>query len=144
MNTIILVRHGESESNTDKRFTGQLDSPLTATGKEQARLTAKYLDKYKIDKVYSSHLIRARETADAIVKRQNCQFEISHDFCEIYAGKWEGLTFDEISVKYPETYSLWIKDLKNANPDEGESIKELYDRVIEKFKAILLEKDETI
>ena len=50
MNTIILVRHGESESNTDKRFTGQLDSPLTATGKEQARLTAKYLDKYKIDK----------------------------------------------------------------------------------------------
>ncbi len=142
LKTIILVRHGESESNIEKRFTGQLDSPLTMTGNEQARLTAKYLDKYKIDKIYSSPLVRAYNTGDAISKRQNCPIKKCSDLAEINGGAWQGLTFDEISEKYPDTYKLWRTNLSFAHPDGGESVCDIYTRVINKFQEILLNENE--
>ena len=75
MKRIIMVRHGQSESNVRKTFTGQLDAPLTDVGREQAQRMAQYLDKYRIDKIYASSLDRSVETAQAIADRQNCPVE---------------------------------------------------------------------
>ncbi len=137
MKTIILVRHGESETNIAKVFTGQIDSLLTDTGRKQAKLMAEYVDKYKIEKIYSSPLRRAYDTACAILEKQNCPMEKYDELREIYAGKWEGMTFDDISKMYPQTYKIWREDIGCARPDDGESIKELYTRVVSKFKDIV-------
>ena len=59
MKTIILVRHGESQTNVQKVFTGQLNAALTEKGKTQAQLMAQYVDRYKVEKIYVSSLQRA-------------------------------------------------------------------------------------
>lgn len=144
MKTIIMVRHGQSESNVKKTFTGQLDAPLTEAGREQARRMARYLDKYKVDKVYASSLERAVETAQAIADRQNCPMETCDELMEINSGLWQGLTFTEIAEKYPQTYEVWRTDIGKATPEGGETCKQLYDRVTAFFKKVLEESEETI
>ena len=139
MKRIILVRHGESETNLTKTFTGQLDTALTERGVQQANLAAEYLDKYKIDRVYASTLRRAYVTAKPIAKRQGCGILGRDALQEINAGVWQGLTFDEIIEKYPDTYNVWRADLKSAKPDGGESCEELYSRVVSEFKTIIEE-----
>ncbi len=142
MTTIVLIRHGESVSNTNHTFTGQVDSPLSETGKKQAELTAKYMDKYKVDVIYSSPFQRAFETALNIKNRQGCgDIHTDDAFKEINAGKWHLMTFDDIRDKYPDTYNTWITDIGNSHPDGGESAKQLYDRVTDKFKQVLKENE---
>lgn len=144
MKTIIMVRHGQSESNVQKTFTGQLNAPLTQTGREQARLMAEYLDKYHVDKIYTSSLQRAVDTACAIAQRQNCPVEKCDAIKEIYSGCWQGLTFDQIAEKYPQTYQGWRMDIGNATPDGGETCRMTYDRVTGFFEKVLTEPEETV
>ena len=144
MKTMILVRHGESETNVSKAFTGQLDISLTATGREQARRMAEYLDKYHVDKIYVSPLQRAMDTANAIAQRQNCPVKKCNAIMEIDAGKWHGLTFGEIAEKYPQTYQVWRTDIGSAAPEEGETCQELYDRVTSFFETLLEQEEETV
>jgi broad specificity phosphatase PhoE len=144
MKTIILVRHGESETNIRKVFTGQLNAQLTPAGREQARLMAQYLDKYKIDKLYVSSLQRAVDTALPILQRQNCPWERCDELMEINSGKWQGMTFDEISARFPDTHMAWKTDIGNAEPDGGETIRQVYDRVTNFLKKVLEKPEETV
>ncbi len=141
MTNIILIRHGESETNLTKSFTGQLDVPLTERGKMQAEAVAEYLDQFKIDIIYASPLSRAYETAEAIARRKDCKLKIKDAFCEINAGLWQGLTFDEISERYPDTYKLWKEDIARAIPDGGESCLRLFQRVTDEFRRIIEKRD---
>lgn len=135
--TIILIRHGESETNLKKVFTGQLDTPLTPNGKKQAVLMATFLDRYRVERVYVSPLQRAMDTAREIVKRQACPMEICNAFQEMNAGKWQGKTFDEIAEKYPESYAVWRENIGQAAPEGGETCAQLYQRVTAAFDNIL-------
>lgn len=144
MKTIILVRHGQSETNVRKVFTGQLNAPLTEAGREQANRMAQYLDKYRIEKIYASSLDRAVETARAIADRQSCPIEKSNAIMEIYSGLWQGLTFAEIAEKYPQTYAVWRSDMGNAEPDGGETCKQIYQRVTAFLEKVLTEPEETV
>lgn len=144
MKTIIMVRHGQSETNVHKVFTGQLNAPLTDAGREQARLMAQYLDKFRVDKIYASSLDRAVETAQAIAERQNCPMEKRDELMEINSGEWQGLTFEEIAEKYPENYQLWKNNIGFATPDGGETCKQLYERVSAFLEKVLAQKEEVI
>lgn len=144
MKTIIMVRHGESETNVTRVFTGQLDVPLTATGREQARRMAEYMDKYRVDKMYASPLQRAMDTAKAIAVRQNCDIEAADALMEVYAGSWQGLPFEEIAEQFGEIYQVWRTDIGSAVTTDGESCQQLYDRVTGFFKKLLTEPEETV
>ena len=144
MKTIIMVRHGQSETNVRKVFTGQINAPLTEAGREQARLMAKYLENYKVDKIYASSLDRAVETAQAIASSQKCSLETCDDLMEIYSGSWQGLSFGEIAEKYPENYQVWKNNIGLATPDGGETCKQLYDRATAFLERILKEPEETV
>ena len=144
MKTIIMVRHGQSETNVLKVFTGQIDAPLTDLGREQARMMAQYLDKFRVDKIYASSLSRAVETAEAIADQQNCSMETCDELMEINSGLWQGLTFEEIAEKYPQTYAAWKSDIGNAAPDGGETCKRFYDRVTAFLEKVLTEPEETV
>ena len=137
MRTFIMVRHGQSETNVKKAFTGQIDAPLTDTGREQAWRMAAYVNRYKVDKIYVSPLQRAVETAEAIAVTQNCPVERQDALMEINAGFWQGLTFDEVSRRYPQTHGAWKSNFDTAAPDGGETCQQVYERVTEFFRDVI-------
>ena len=129
--TLLLVRHGESEANLQKRFAGSWDVALTQKGLAQADLTAKYIsEKYKVDKIYSSDLQRAYKTAEAISKLTGKEIVTDKGLREIYAGEWEKKTFNELIELFPDTFvKVWRKDIGNAVADGGESVAQVGVRV---------------
>jgi len=127
--TIIAVRHGYSKTNVTNTFAGSLDAPLTEQGILQAKLAAEFLKKYKIDKIYSSDLCRAYETAKPIAQALNADIEKNKNLREIFAGDWEGKNYMEIAEIYPEQYNLWINDIGNCTPENGESVRSFFVRI---------------
>ena len=93
--TFYFVRHGESEGNAARIFTGQTDSPLTERGREQAATVAEELAKVKFDRIVSSDLRRARDTALVIAKPHGIPVEIVGELREIDVGDRTGTAFDE-------------------------------------------------
>jgi broad specificity phosphatase PhoE len=93
--TFYFVRHGESEGNAARVFTGQSDSPLTALGREQAEAVATELAKVKFDRIVSSDLSRTRDTAEVIAKHHRIPVEVVPELREIDVGERTGKDFDE-------------------------------------------------
>ena len=93
--TFYFVRHGESEGNAARVFTGQTDSPLTARGLQQAAAVADELAKVKFDRIVSSDLSRTRDTAQVIAKRHRIPVETLPELREINVGDRTGTPFDE-------------------------------------------------
>jgi len=139
MTTLIVVRHGQSVSNLEKRFTGQGETPLTDLGHEQAEATARFLDAYRIDRIYASDLSRAMETARHTATRQGVEIIPSKGFREIDAGLWETREYGFLKVSYPESYEKWLTDIGRARPDGGESVAELAARVYAEIDRVLAE-----
>ena len=98
---IILVRHGESLGNHDKKFLGHFDLDLSQLGYKQAELVGKHFKDIIVDAIYSSDLKRAYNTVLPVSKCKNIPIITSKNLREIYAGSWESLTFSDISVKMP-------------------------------------------
>ena len=93
--TFYFVRHGESEGNAARIFTGQTDSPLTARGRQQAAVVAQELANVRFDRIVSSDLSRTRDTAAAIAKHHGIAVEVVPELREIDVGDRTGKTFDE-------------------------------------------------
>ncbi len=127
---IILLRHGECLANIEDVFPGQVDSPLSRLGIEQAECAAKYLKNFKIDKIYSSDLSRAIMTAEATNAYFGLDIIIDERLREINGGDWQMKKYDSLSSLYPEDYRLWKTDTANSTPTNGESVKNLAERML--------------
>lgn len=92
-----MIRHGETEANRAMIMAGSLDSPLTDTGRAQARAVHKILELLheRPQSVIHSHLSRARETASIINEVLGAPVHEDPDLAEIHAGSWEGVPYDE-------------------------------------------------
>ena len=131
MTTLILIRHGESESNRQGIFAGQINPDLQNRGLKQAELTAKYItDNYKVDKIYSSDLQRAYKTATCLADILGMEVTTEKNLREINAGKWEGMKFDDLVLKYEKDYNIWLSSISDAVCPEGESVRQMGKRVI--------------
>lgn len=102
--TIYLIRHGETEWNTLGKFQGKTDTPLSDSGREQARKLAKRLKETRFDIIYSSPLMRAAETAAPLSEQRNLPVVYRGELKELDFAHWEGYTLAEIAEKYPEEY----------------------------------------
>ena len=129
MTTLIFVRHGQSQSNLEQRFTGQGDTLLTPLGERQAENTARFLKDYPIRAVYASDLTRAMQTALPTAQMHGLSVTPDPALREVFAGRWEGKYYDDLLRDFPESYSRWLNDLGNACPDGGERVTELARRV---------------
>jgi len=126
---LMLVRHGETEWNAQRRYQGQSDVPLSELGKRQAQRIAERLDGQKIDAVYSSDLKRAWETTQAIVKKSGMTILSEPRLRELGFGVLEGMTFEEGQAKYPEMIAAWLDNFQN-NPEGGEPIDVFHERLV--------------
>ena len=129
---IIMIRHGQSVANFESRFAGHSDFDLTDLGRKQAELAAEYLynSGEKIDAIYSSDLLRAHNTALPFSKKYGLPINDTEGLREIFAGAWEGMKVDDIYAKYTDDFTVWRLDIANARCTEGESVEELYGRIV--------------
>ena len=128
--TLILVRHGESNANGNGFFAGQLDIGLSQRGLQQAELTAQYIrENYHVDAIYSSDLQRAYHTALPIAKACDVEIIALPQLREIFAGEWQGVTFDELQTRYSDSFCVWRNNIGKAQPPNGESVEALSDRI---------------
>jgi 2,3-bisphosphoglycerate-dependent phosphoglycerate mutase len=98
--TLLLVRHGETDWNAERRWQGHTDVPLNTRGREQAAALAEQLaGDGRVDAVYSSDLSRARDTAQAVAQRLGLPVVVDPDLREIDVGSREGLTGDEVGER---------------------------------------------
>ncbi|MBO5454246.1 MAG: histidine phosphatase family protein [Clostridia bacterium] len=142
MTTLLLVRHGQSVANLETRFVGHIDADLTDTGMLQAKETAKFIaENYKVSKVYASDLKRAYKTGKAVSDLLGVEIIGNKNLREIYAGNWEGNKFDDLAVIYKEQYGLWLSDIGKAAPENGETVKELGDRIYAELNEIATQND---
>ena len=146
MTTLILVRHGQSEANLDKCFAGQTNPDLTQMGHEQAEaLSTWIIENFKTDKIYSSDLIRAYNTAKPTSEKIDVPIIKSKALREINAGYWQGKTFDDIIDEFPVEYSVWLNNIGNAVCPGGESVEELLYRILTALRKIAKENpDKTV
>ena len=135
MTRLILIRHSQTDYSLEKRYCGFSDPPLNDEGIWQARRLADRLKGSKVDKVYSSDLKRARQTAEIVFK--NGPVEKSADLREMNFGIFEGLSYEMIIEKYPDLYSDWIADPAKIKIPDGESLADLCKRVLKKVASIL-------
>jgi len=139
---LIMVRHGYSVYNNQSRFSGQIDVELNEQGVIQAQETADYLVKnYKIDKIYSSDLVRAKKTAELVSNVLDIPIIYDKDLRELDVGKWGGLTFDEVKVKYPDEFKLYTTNFGRAQPVGGEKISDFIKRIENVIHKIAKESD---
>lgn len=133
---LILVRHGETENDCGQRYWGCTDVKLNDNGLKQAQILRDRLASEKIDIIYCSNRIRARKTAEIISEAHNIKVKGCDELNEIDFGKIEGLTFEEISEKYPELTEQWSKWSQNLAFPGGEDFQQFNKRAL-KFIELL-------
>jgi broad specificity phosphatase PhoE len=105
---VALIRHGETLANLAGRWHGITDGPLSETGIEQAAALAAAYD--GVAHVYSSHLVRARETAAALAGAAGIPVGVRDDLHEIDFGSWEDHTPEEIRTRHPDDWRAVYED----------------------------------
>ncbi len=109
MTRLILVRHGQTDHNVERRLQGQVDIPLNQTGHEQAAQAAQaFADLEHVSAVFASPLGRAADTAQAIADALGVDVVTDPRFLERSFGQWEGLTRDEVRAQWPGEFAHWV------------------------------------
>ena len=139
---LFLMRHGQTEWNSQGRYQGAQDTILTETGIKQAELAKKYLSRVNFSNIYSSPKKRALQTANIIADGLNIKINIREDLKELNFGKWEGLTFENINTSYKQDYQNWLSDPYNNAPTDGENFKVLLERAGTEINKIVNENPE--
>lgn len=107
---LVLVRHGESTWNRERRIQGQLDPPLSEQGREQARRVAGRLARRRVEALYTSDLLRASQTAAPIGVALGVEPRPMKELREIFLGDWEGLRTDELAHRFPQAWDAWTRE----------------------------------
>lgn len=115
---IYLIRHGQTDWNLEQKIQGNTDIPLNSKGKSDAEVTAKTISRLKIDKIISSDLRRAKETAEIINKHLgNRPLQLDKRLREISFGDLEGICVSDISSEVWEIFNYYPEKLKVEKPE---------------------------
>ncbi|MDN4055869.1 histidine phosphatase family protein [Massilia sp. YIM B02763] len=123
---ILLIRHGETAWNAERRLQGHLDIPLNAEGERQAALLAAALAAESIDAVVSSDLMRARQTAQAVADIKGLPLRQDAQLRERGYGGFEGLLYSEIEQRFPREFAAWQARDVDASLPAGRNTAETF------------------
>ena len=135
---IILIRHGETEWNSQQRMQGHSNSDLSEVGRGQIQALGELMKNVSFDHIYSSDSLRARQTAEAITQYSGHALQFDQRIREKNLGVFEGLTSTEAKERHPEIYRLFKTAGANYVIDEGESTQQLLERALEFIEEIRL------
>jgi probable phosphoglycerate mutase len=128
MTELILIRHGETAWNRERRMQGQTDTPLSDIGRAQAQAVGERLARYPFAALYSSDLSRAWDTAAAIARASGHEIRREPALRERTFGVFEGLTYDEMAQRHPDVHARFAtRDPDYAVPG-GESPRQFFTR----------------
>jgi len=137
---LYLVRHAATDNNRadPPRLQGRRTDPaLSSEGRQQARQTAHFLAGCRVGAVYSSPLLRARQTAEVIAEPHDLPVQVVDDLIEVDVGQWEGRAWDEIERTNPEAYRAFMTDAA-VNPYlGGENLGTVYARIVPAFERLM-------
>lgn len=138
MTRLFLIRHGNTaDEETKKVYKGRIDIPLSPKGIARMEKAARFLSAFKLDRIYTSTLSRSIDSGGIIARAQGLDARVLPAFDEVDFGAWEGLSFDEISERYPEELARWLVDPGNHPPPQGESFRKARKRSMDQLKTIL-------
>ena len=128
---IILIRHGETEWNSQQRMQGHSNSDLSSVGQAQIQALGQWMKNLPFDLIYSSDSLRAKQTAEAITQFSGHELQFDQRLREKNLGVFEGLTSEEARERHPEVFRLFKTAGSKYVIDEGESTQQLQDRALE-------------
>ncbi len=135
---LLLVRHGETEWNRQKRFQGQIDVPLNDNGRSQSGQAAEYLKQIPIRYAVTSPMLRPKETAEIILQyHPDVQLELEENLREISHGLWEGKLESEIESEFPGELQRWQTTPETVQMPAGENLQQVWERAIAAWDAIV-------
>lgn len=118
---LYLVRHGATPANERRPYILQgdgIDLALSPTGERQVAALGRFLRDFPIRHVYSSTLIRARQSAEAVAAHHELPVQTLERLTECNVGEWEGMDWESIQAKYPEAWKRFHED-PGSNPYLG-------------------------
>jgi broad specificity phosphatase PhoE len=131
MTRIVLVRHGQTAWNRERRFRGQADVELDEFGLRQAEATGRYVAaRWPVVAVYASPLRRAIKTAQAIARAQGLTVNPLEGLLDINFGEWQGQLGQEVAQRYPEMYRAWGEAPHTVHLPGGERLDDVRGRVV--------------
>ena len=137
---LLLVRHGATANNRARPSRPQgrrTDPALSKEGRKEADALGRFLKDWPLEAVYSSPLIRARQTAEAIAAPHALNVQIVEGLIEVDVGQWEGRPWDEIAKTDPEAYRLFMTDAAVHPYLGGENLAIVRDRVLPVVEQLL-------
>ena len=138
MAKLILLRHLQSQWNKENKFTGWTDVLLSEEGIEKASIIADKLMAEPIDLVFTSPLVRNKNTAELVLKYLNrpdiVDIKIDKAFDERNYGVWQGLDKGAVKQKYGEEEYRRLRRSWTGKPEGGESLQDVYERVVPYYK----------
>ena len=126
---IYMIRHGETNWNKERKLQGRSDIALNEYGKELAHITSEAMKDIPFDVVYSSPLIRAKETAEILTKNRNLEIQTNDLLVEMSFGEGEGASLPQIHAHPEMNLHNFIHNPGSYTPPVGgETFEELYER----------------
>jgi probable phosphoglycerate mutase len=133
---IVVIRHGETHWNSERRMQGQTNSVLSDRGRAQARAVGKRMRGEAFDVLYSSDLIRAHDTAKAIAEQTGHEIRLDPRLRERGFGIFEGLLRDEMQARHPQEYARFLARDPDYTVPGGETPRAFYERVMGCFEDL--------
>jgi len=134
---LILIRHGETLSNKEKRVQGKSDVELSSVGIEQAHLVALSLKDHPIEAIHTSPLKRAMQTAEIINEFHQKELHTDQDLMEMDYGDFEGVSFKKIMDVEKDFINQWMTDPASVKMPNGESLSQVQERAWRALKRII-------
>jgi alpha-ribazole phosphatase/probable phosphoglycerate mutase len=130
--TLFLIRHGHTVGGEEKRYKGHIDVELSETGERVIQQLTENLQRldHTLDAVYCSDLKRAIKSAGILSAPLELKPVVIPELRERSFGRWEGMSFEEISEEYPGEFEKWKEDPLRFSPPEGESTLEVKERTL--------------
>lgn len=133
---LYLVRHGQTEYSRENRFCGTTNPPLTDVGQAMADAFANAYAATPWDAIYTSPMLRARQTVAPLERRTGVTATVEDGLAEIAYGEWERLTVDEVKARSPEAYEYWAEDVASRGAPGGETAFHVAARAMRAVEAI--------
>ena len=140
MTEILLIRHGETDWNVEKRLQGHTDIDLNREGVRQAAALGRTLLSEPLDAIFSSDLKRAFGTAQGIAIPRGMQIQLDKGLRERCFGAFEGLIHPEVKSRFPGDYAAWQRRDIDARYPQGEfhaeTLREFSNRAVDAITAL--------